>query len=122
LSGGFTVHNLGGHESFLPETDSLRYRQFNDAVVSAISVSGVRCLQNCRPYSSVLSHLKPVARRTALISLTQHESFRLAHLREDHFVPVYVVVGAEEGGLHILLSGLFFFDSMDVHPRVQNSM
>jgi aromatic ring-opening dioxygenase catalytic subunit (LigB family) len=46
---------------------------------------------------------KPIARRTALFALTQHKAFRLAHPREDHFVPIYVAAGAgEEGSVHLL--------------------
>jgi aromatic ring-opening dioxygenase catalytic subunit (LigB family) len=51
--------------------------------------------------------LKPVARRTALLALTQHKGFRLAHPREDHFVPVYVAAGAGEDGDVQVLSGLY---------------
>jgi aromatic ring-opening dioxygenase catalytic subunit (LigB family) len=51
--------------------------------------------------------LKPVARRTALLALTQHKGFRLAHPREDHFVPVYVAAGAGEVGDVQVLSGLY---------------
>jgi len=85
LSGGFTIHNLRHLESFNPETASLPFHQFNDAVTSAISVSD------------------PDTRKTALIALTTHESFRLAHPREDHFVPVFVAAGAgEDGRVHVL--------------------
>ncbi|KAH9060062.1 Extradiol ring-cleavage dioxygenase class III enzyme subunit B [Lactarius vividus] len=93
LSGGLTIHNLGDRASFVSETASLPYRLFNDAVASAISVSD--------------SRLKPDARKTALVTLTQHEYFRSAHPREEHFVPIYVAAGAgEEGGVHVL-SGLY---------------
>jgi len=89
LSGGLTIHNLRNLESFSPETASLPFRQFNDAVTSAISVSD------------------PDARKTALVALTQHEGFRSAHPREDHFVPIFVGAGAgEDGGVHVL-SGVY---------------
>jgi aromatic ring-opening dioxygenase catalytic subunit (LigB family) len=46
-------------------------------------------------------------RRTALLALTQHSGFRLAHPREDHFVPIYVAAGAgEDENVHVL-SGLY---------------
>ena len=48
LSSGLTIHNLRNLESFVPETASLPIRQFNDAVNSAISVSDVSVLPNCR--------------------------------------------------------------------------
>ncbi|KAF8267569.1 Extradiol ring-cleavage dioxygenase class III enzyme subunit B [Lactarius quietus] len=89
LSGGFTLHNLHNLESFSPEIASLPFRQFNDAVSSAISV------------------FDPDERKTALVALTQHEGFRSAHPREDHFVPIFVAAGAgEDGGVHVL-SGLY---------------
>lgn len=52
LSGGLTIHNLREMASFLPGAASLGFRQFNDAVASAISVSNVSVLQT---YISVLS-------------------------------------------------------------------
>ncbi|KAH9981497.1 Extradiol ring-cleavage dioxygenase, class III enzyme, subunit B [Lactifluus volemus] len=89
LSGGLTIHNLRDPASFVPETANPLVREFNDAVSSAISISD------------------PVARKTALVALTQHGAFRLAHPREDHFVPIFVAAGAgEEGGVHVL-SGLY---------------
>ncbi|KAI0256490.1 Extradiol ring-cleavage dioxygenase, class III enzyme, subunit B [Lactifluus subvellereus] len=90
LSGGLTVHNLRDLTCFTPETATPLVLEFNDAVSSSISVSD------------------PVARRTALVALTQHKAFRLAHYpREDHLVPIYVAAGAgEEGSVH-LLSGLY---------------
>ncbi|KAI0273820.1 Extradiol ring-cleavage dioxygenase, class III enzyme, subunit B [Gloeopeniophorella convolvens] len=89
LSGGLTVHNLRDRASFVRETAQPSVREFNDAVSEAISVSD------------------SVARKTALVALTQHKGFRLAHPREDHFVPIYVAAGAgEEGGVHVL-SGLY---------------
>jgi len=89
LSGGLTVHNMHDPASFHPGTASLPFHRFNDAVASAISVSD------------------PDARRTALVTLTQHEYFRSAHPREEHFVPIYVAAGAgEDGGVHVV-SGLY---------------
>ncbi|KAH9001468.1 Extradiol ring-cleavage dioxygenase class III enzyme subunit B [Lactarius akahatsu] len=41
LSGGLTTHNLRDRASFVPETASLPFHRFNDAVASAISVSDV---------------------------------------------------------------------------------
>lgn len=89
LSGGLTIHNLRDRSCFTPETANLLAREFNDAVSSAISLSD------------------PVARKTALVALTKHKGFRLAHPREDHFVPIYVAAGAgEEGNVH-MLSGIY---------------
>ena len=33
-----------------------------------------------------------------MVNLTKHAGFRLAHPREDHFVPIYIAAGAGEGG------------------------
>ncbi|KAF8267568.1 Extradiol ring-cleavage dioxygenase class III enzyme subunit B [Lactarius quietus] len=89
LCGGLTLHNLRSLDSYVPETASLPVRQFNDAVSSAISVSD------------------PSTRKTALANLTQHEGFRSAHPREDHFVPIFIAAGAgEDGGTHVL-AGLY---------------
>jgi aromatic ring-opening dioxygenase catalytic subunit (LigB family) len=109
LSGGLTVHNLRDPASFVPETANPLVRGFNDAVSSAISISDVSVPlgvnQHIHFIDAVVS--KPVARRTALVALTQHGAFRLAHPREDHFVPIFVAAGAgEEGGVHVL-SGLY---------------
>lgn len=107
LSGGLTAHNLQDRTSLAPETASPLVREFNDAVSSAISLSDVSiphvnntsCVDNATQ--------KPVARKTALVALTKHKAFRLAHPREDHFVPIYVAAGAgEDDGVHVL-SGLY---------------
>ncbi|KAH9997518.1 Extradiol ring-cleavage dioxygenase, class III enzyme, subunit B [Russula vinacea] len=85
LSGGLTAHNLQDLTSFTAETANPLVREFNDAVSSAISLSD------------------PVARKTALVALTQHKAFRQAHPREDHFVPIYIAAGAgEDGNAHVL--------------------
>jgi len=89
LSGGLTIHNLRDLASFVPESASLPFHRFNDAVASAICIAD------------------PDARKSALVTLTHHECFRSAHPREEHFVPIYVAAGAgEDGGVHIL-SGLY---------------
>lgn len=109
LSGGLTVHNLRDPASFVPETANPLVHEFNDAVSSAISISDVSVSPGVNQHvcsaDAIVS--KPVARKTALVALTQHGAFRLAHPREDHFVPIFVAAGAgEEGGVHVL-SGLY---------------
>jgi len=94
LSGGLVIHNLQDRTCFLPETANPLVREFNDAVSSAISVSD------------------PVARRTALLALTRHKGFRMAHPREEHFVPIYVAAGAGEGGDVHVLSGLYGYQTV----------
>jgi len=37
-------------------------------------------------------------RKHALFNLTKHPGFRASHPREDHFVPLYVALGAGDGG------------------------
>ncbi|KAH9180351.1 Extradiol ring-cleavage dioxygenase class III enzyme subunit B [Lactarius sanguifluus] len=108
LSGGLTTHNLRDWASFAPETASPPFHRFNDAVASAISVSDVSGSSDLSVVRfRTQSRLKPNARRTALVTLTQHECFRSAHPREEHFVPIYVAAGAgEDGGVHVL-SGLY---------------
>jgi len=75
--------------NFTSETAKPLAREFNDAVSSAISLSD------------------PVARKTALVGLTQHKGFRLAHPREEHFVSIYVAAGAGEDGNVQVLSGFY---------------
>ena len=109
LSGGLTVHNLRNLQSFVQETADPPVIQFGDAVTSAISVADVSFFSDLLRIQSHTQFccLKPDARKTALIALTQHEGFRSAHPREDHFVPIYVAAGAgEDGGVHVL-SGLY---------------
>ena len=55
---------------------------------------------------------QPVARKRALVALTKHKGFRLAHPREDHFVPIYVAAGAgEDGNVHVL-SGIYGYQTV----------
>ena len=50
---------------------------------------------------------KPSVRKTAMRSLTKHGSFRLAHPREEHFIPLYVAAGAGEGGDVRVISAIY---------------
>ena len=50
--------------------------------------------------------LQPATRKVALINLTSHPGFRLAHPREEHFVPLYVAAGAAGDGDARVLSGI----------------
>lgn len=45
--------------------------------------------------------------KEALVALTRHRGFRLAHPREEHFVPIYVGAGAGEGGDVRIVSGVY---------------
>jgi len=114
LSGGLTIHNLQDRTCFIPEAANPLVREFNDAVSSAISVSDVSLFHQSELSRRFVNNAvsKPVARRTALLALTRHKGFRLAHPREDHFVPIYVAAGAgEDGDVHVL-SGLYGFQTV----------
>ncbi|KAI0064702.1 Extradiol ring-cleavage dioxygenase class III enzyme subunit B [Artomyces pyxidatus] len=89
LAGGLTVHNLRDRRSFIPQTADPIVLAFNDAVSAAISTSD------------------PVARRKAMVELARHPGFRMAHPREDHFVPLYVGAGAGEEGDVRVVSGVY---------------
>ena len=54
------------------------------------------------------SHLfiQPENRKKAMIDLTKHRGFRIAHPREDHFVPLYVAAGAGESDGAEVISGI----------------
>ena len=111
LSGGLIVHNQRNPQSFVKETADPPVIQFNDAVTSAISVADVSLnfFSELLPIQSRTQSccLKPDTRKKALVALTQHDGFRSAHPREDHFVPIYIAAGAgEDGGVHVL-SGLY---------------
>ena len=50
---------------------------------------------------------KPEDRKQALIDLTKHQGFRIAHPRSDHFVPLYVAAGAGGDGEVKVLSAIY---------------
>ncbi|KAJ7702380.1 Extradiol ring-cleavage dioxygenase, class III enzyme, subunit B [Mycena rosella] len=80
LSGGLAMHNLREMQSFAPQTAKPLQKEFDRAIVAAVSVVDV------------------VERKKAMINLTKHSGFRACHPREDHFIPLYVAAGAGEGG------------------------
>jgi len=89
LSGGLTIHNLRDFSSFAEGTAGPLYKEFNKAVLDALSV------------------VDPEARKQALIALTEHGGFRSAHPRADHFVPLYVAAGAGDDGPVSIVSALY---------------
>jgi aromatic ring-opening dioxygenase catalytic subunit (LigB family) len=89
LSGGLIIHNLRDFSSFAEATAGPLYKEFNKAVLGALSVS------------------EPEARRQALIALTEHRGFRSAHPRADHFVPLYVAAGAGGDGQVSIVSAMY---------------
>ncbi|KDQ60622.1 hypothetical protein JAAARDRAFT_124786 [Jaapia argillacea MUCL 33604] len=80
LSGGLTIHNLRDFSSFSPDGAGKAYKEFDKAVLDALSVDDAE------------------ERRKALLALPQHPSFHLAHPRAEHFVPIYVAAGAGDDG------------------------
>ncbi|GAA5834448.1 hypothetical protein JCM5353_003856 [Sporobolomyces roseus] len=86
IAGGLTIHTFRDFSAFSPSTAKPPYHSFESSLLSAFS------------HPSSTSYTK---RSTALDSLTKHEAFRLAHPREEHFVPIYIAAGAsrkaEEG-------------------------
>ena len=50
---------------------------------------------------------QPEQRKEAMVNLTKHAGFRLAHPRADHFVPLYVAAGAGEGGDVKVISAIY---------------
>ncbi|KAJ7582588.1 Extradiol ring-cleavage dioxygenase class III enzyme subunit B [Mycena floridula] len=87
LSGGLTIHNLRDFSSFSPETASAVCKEFDQAVIKALTIPDAD------------------ERKKAMQDLTNHPGFRAAHPREDHFVPLYVAAGAGEGGKAKVLNG-----------------
>jgi len=88
LSGGLTIHNLRDFSSLI-ESRASSYKAWNDDVLLALSISD------------------PDERKDDLIKLIKHRSFRAAHPREDHFVPLYVAAGAGGSGSVSIISALW---------------
>ncbi|CAL1704287.1 unnamed protein product [Somion occarium] len=89
LSGGLTVHNLRDFSCFSEDSARPTYKAFDEAVVKAAAVEDHD------------------ARKKALVALTSHEGFRLAHPREDHFVPLYVAGGAGGEGAARVVAAIY---------------
>jgi aromatic ring-opening dioxygenase catalytic subunit (LigB family) len=79
LSGGLSIHNMRDLKQFSPDTASEQVKDFERTVIKAATSS-----QKHR-----LDELKKVVR---------HPGFRLAHPREEHFVPIYIAAGAGSQG------------------------
>ncbi|GAA6014344.1 hypothetical protein JCM11491_005049 [Sporobolomyces phaffii] len=76
ISGGLTVHTFQDFSAFSPRTAKPIYLEFEAAVVAAVAEPD------------------RAARAAALDALPRHAGFRLAHPREEHFVPIYIAAGA----------------------------
>ncbi|KAF9505748.1 hypothetical protein BS47DRAFT_1378251 [Hydnum rufescens UP504] len=81
IAGGLAIHSFANNlEAFNINTAKPIIQEFQNAITDAV------VLQD------------PGARRTALESLTNHPGFRVAHPREEHFIPLYIAAGAGEMG------------------------
>ncbi|GAA5968536.1 hypothetical protein JCM11641_007670 [Rhodosporidiobolus odoratus] len=91
VAGGLTIHTFREFEAFSPKTARGIYRDWERAIVEAAAVE------------------EPSARKKALFSLVHHPSFRSAHPREEHFVPIYLAAGAadQQGGKARTVCGLW---------------
>ncbi|KAK9900886.1 Extradiol ring-cleavage dioxygenase class III enzyme subunit B [Cystobasidium minutum MCA 4210] len=90
LSGGLTIHSFEDLSSFNEERAKTPFHDWNQKIVDAVNKQGT-----------------PDERKRALFDLTKQREFRLAHPREEHFVPLYCAAGAGDGGEQKLLSGLY---------------
>lgn len=88
LSGGLTIHNLNDLSTFSAETAGRLCIDFDKAILDAVQIEN------------------PESRKAAVINLTQHQGFRAAHPRAEHFVPLYVAAGGGEGGAVKILAAL----------------
>ncbi|KAF8338135.1 Extradiol ring-cleavage dioxygenase, class III enzyme, subunit B [Cantharellus anzutake] len=77
ISGGLVIHSFKNNgASFNPERAGPVLHDFHDAITQAVLIKD------------------PAARREALHALTNHQGFRVANPREEHFIPLYVAAGA----------------------------
>lgn len=86
LAGGLLVHNLRSFSDFSEETAAGPVKQFDRAILDAVSVEN------------------PKQRQEEMANLTKHAGFRAAHPRAEHFVPLYVAAGAGGDGSVKVLS------------------
>ncbi|EJD05734.1 Extradiol ring-cleavage dioxygenase, class III enzyme, subunit B [Fomitiporia mediterranea MF3/22] len=88
LSGGLTIHTFQDWSAFAESTAKPVYKEFNQAILEAVQ----------KPEPEL---------KEALVNLTKHRGFRLAHPREEHFIPIYVAAGAGEGGEAKIVAGIY---------------
>ncbi|KAH8102741.1 Extradiol aromatic ring-opening dioxygenase [Cristinia sonorae] len=89
LSGGLTIHNLRDRQSFSESSAQPIYKEFDKAVLEASSVPD------------------NAERKKALMDLTSHKGFRIAHPRSEHFVPIHVAAGAGGQGDAKIVSAIY---------------
>jgi len=87
LAGGLSIHSFKELVSMCDiDTVPPGFKDFEKEIVSSIEKTN-----------------NGIDRNTALKKLPQHPSFRRAHPREDHFVPIYIAAGAgSEGGAQVV--------------------
>jgi len=90
IAGGLVVHTFANNlEGFDVKTAKPVLKEFHKAITEAVQVQDVD------------------ARRKALEDLTHHPGFRIAHPREEHFIPLYVAAGAGEAGESRVLADIY---------------
>ncbi|KAH8923337.1 Extradiol aromatic ring-opening dioxygenase [Atractiella rhizophila] len=89
LSGGLTIHTFRDRSAFNPDTAAPMYHEFLQEFHKAALVED------------------DAQRKKDLFALARHPTFRKAHPREDHFVPLYIGAGAGEKGKTLLLEGMY---------------
>lgn len=87
ISGGLTVHTFEDFSAWEASTADAQYLDLHASILKAIESPGK----------------SEEERNAALVSLVKHPSFRRAHPREEHFVPIYVAAGAGGQGSPKLL-------------------
>jgi len=89
LAGGLTIHTFRDFSAFSEAQAKPVYKEFDKAVTDAAGISD------------------PEERRKALLALATHRGFRMAHPREEHFVPIYVAAGCGEEGDAKVVAGIY---------------
>ena len=114
ISGGLTIHTFEDWDAFVESTAKPIYHEFSDAVSEAAIVEDVsvsfhyRLFLFIRELTRIYLLIQPEARMNALYGLASHRSFRKAHPREEHFIPIYAAAGAGgTEGKSRLLAGLY---------------
>ncbi|GJJ12031.1 hypothetical protein Clacol_006271 [Clathrus columnatus] len=89
ITGGLTIHTFQEFSAFSEKAARPIYKEFDKAVNDAAMVS------------------QPTERREALLNLVRHPGFRLAHPREEHFIPIYIAAGCADEGESRVVSSIY---------------